>query len=184
MQPYSDEWLNRLADGISIYPVPSVQLDELVDIAALGLDELSFGYRIGVVDARTAIDVSLSRFQAGIAQERAQERLALMLSDELELATGILATRDLTDIGGGVEDMWLYCVLRLYLERWRESRRSDVRYELGEILAYWTPRATAPWDRILDRARTVFKPHSRAAVLDAVRKQLETGSARYVRPST
>jgi hypothetical protein len=179
VRPYSDEWLKRLADGISIYPVPTVPLDDLVNMAVLGLDELSFGYKIGVVNARTAVDVSLRRLRAGIAQNEIQERLALTLSDELDVAAGILATRNLTYVDGGVEDIWLYCVLRLYHERWRESSNSDVRYELGEILAYWTPRATAPWHRILDRARTPLIPRGRPAVLDAVHKQLEMEAARY-----
>lgn len=178
---YDDDWFHLVHADLSQFQVQEIDLSSLVHESRLGIDELAFGYRLGVLDAQVAVDISLRRANMEIPQSEEQEIIAFSLPDQLPDVIATLRGRDLSGVPVDVEAMWLYCAMNLFVRRWRLSAAADIRLEVWQILAHWTLAATRPWAEQAERFLRGWKRSS--GLVTSLQLECERVSLKYLEPA-
>jgi hypothetical protein len=156
MKLHGEEWFDRLRRAVLVGDATTQALDALVDVSRLGIDELAFGYRLGCVNAALAVDISLQRYRAGLAQSDVQIQLALTLRSDLDRAEEVLLAHPLGSAAERSEQLWLYITLALFQARWASHSQADIRHEFAEVIAYWSPSVAGEWFEVEKKPRSFF----------------------------
>jgi len=113
-------------------------LEANISVGALGIDELSTGFRLGLVSASDAVAIELRRYKKGIALRPEETSIALALPDEQRHVEDLLVSHVAdSSTEPTVLRRWHYLVIALARLHWLTT--GEPLSELAEIEEQWRP---------------------------------------------
>ncbi|MCU1523416.1 MAG: hypothetical protein JWO18_310 [Microbacteriaceae bacterium] len=129
-----------LAELVGSLGLSSLLIDEYA-LRSCGMDALAYGRRGNLIDARTAIHISLERMRDGVSLTEEERRIALALRDEEPRVLDELQEWGLTpDSATKAECFWQYCTFSALLRNW--ERRDFPEADFLELLSGWDVPST------------------------------------------
>lgn len=183
----SDRWFEDTAETISqVVGLKCIDQSWVgwVSEEAMGLDALSFGFRLRLLKAPDAVAVEVTRMKLGVPLGPVEEEIALALPDEMRRVEDLLDSHSVpADAEEGVLRLWHYVVLCQARQRWATDGEPQLEFkeieeQWGSIEPSWSLLNTKGFDSFY------FGRGARARFLKRVDSYLAEEKKRWKSPQT
>lgn len=121
---------------MNLDPVGLASFDNLIEwvpIENIDLDAVRFGSARGFISDREVVEIELLRLKSDVRLTEPEERIALLLSDEVALVSEIVQSSASTP-GNDGHELWLYAGLAPIVQAWDNLR--DPLQAVADVLDY------------------------------------------------